>query len=159
MFNYLRKIFSDTQDNSSSYSAHSAEKSEKNKIEIAACALFIEMANADGNFSNDERDFIISEMKKTFDLDDECVNELIELAEQKIKDSISLYEFTSTINSTFRSEEKLKLLESLWKLIYKDEKLNMYEDHLIKKIAAIMNIEHKQIIQIKLSVKEQMGLR
>ncbi|MCK7516419.1 MAG: TerB family tellurite resistance protein [Ignavibacteriales bacterium] len=51
------------------------------------------------------------------------------------------------------------MIESLWKLIYKDEKLNQYEDHLIKRIAATINIEHKQIIDAKLWVKQQMGLK
>jgi len=98
-------------------------------------------------------------MKSTFILDDDYVNELMQLAEQRIKDSISLYEFSGEINNSFSQDEKIQLIESLWKLIYKDEKLSEYEDHLIKKIGLTLNIEHKQIINAKLWVKQQMGLK
>ena len=159
MFDYLRKIFTAQEDSDVNKLQESRSTFDKRKVEIAACALFIEMAKADGDFSDEEREFIISEMKSTFNLDKVCVDELMVLAEQQIKESVSLYEFTGVINNTFSQAEKLELIESLWRLIYKDEKLNMYEDHLIKRIAATMNIEHKQIINAKLWVKEQLGLK
>ena len=159
MLDYLRKIFSDNQTSLNHSPVSSASENKNQKIEIAACALFIEIAKADGEFTDEERKFIISEMKSTFSLDDDYVNDLIHLAEQRIKESVSLYEFTGVINTTFTHEEKIELIESLWKLIYKDEKLNQYEDHLIKRIAATINIEHKQIINAKLWVKQQMGLK
>ncbi|RPI62113.1 MAG: TerB family tellurite resistance protein [Ignavibacteriales bacterium] len=159
MFEYLRKIFADNQTSINQSPVNSSSESKNQKIEIAACALFIEIAKADGEFTDEERKFIISEMKSTFNLDDDYVNDLILLAEQRVKESVSLYEFTGVINTTFTFEEKIELIESLWKLIYKDEKLNQYEDHLIKRIAATINIEHKQIINAKLWVKEQMGLK
>jgi len=159
MFEYLRKIFTDNQTPINQSPVNSSSESKNQKIEIAACALFIEIAKADGEFTDEERKFIISEMKSTFNLDDDYVNDLILLAEQRVKESVSLYEFTGVINTTFTFEEKIELIESLWKLIYKDEKLNQYEDHLIKRIAATINIEHKQIINAKLWVKEQMGLK
>jgi uncharacterized tellurite resistance protein B-like protein len=159
MLEYLRKIFSDNQTSINQSPVSSSSVSKNQKIEIAACALFIEIAKADGEFTEEERKFIISEMKSTLNLDDDYVNDLILLAEQRIKESVSLYEFTGVINTTFTHEEKIELIESLWKLIYKDEKLNQYEDHLIKRIAATINIEHKQIINAKLWVKQQMGLK
>lgn len=117
------------------------------------------MAKADGVFTDEERNFIIDEMKSTFNLDDNYVNELMQLAEQRVKYSVSLFEFSGEINKSFSQDEKLELIESLWRLIYKDEKLNQYEDNLIKKIGVTLNIEHKQIINAKLWVKQQMGLK
>lgn len=158
MFEYLRKIF-ETNVLSKADDFHKFTSNfENKKIKIAACALFIEMAKTDGEFSDDEREFIISEMRSTFSLDKEIADELMLLAEQQVKESVSIYEFTGLINNSFSHEEKLELLESLWKLIYHDEKLSAYEDHLIKRIAATMNIEHKQIINAKLWVKQQLGL-
>jgi len=159
MFDYLKKIFTPVEATESFSDSARAKRSEKNKIQIAACALFIEMAQADGEFSNNERKFIIAEMEKTFGLDFDCTNELMKLAERKVKDSISVYEFTQLINSTFSQEQKIELIESLWRLIYQDKKLDAYEDQLIKRIAGTLNVEHKQIINAKLCVKEQMGLK
>lgn len=158
MFEYLRKIFSDLTPSSENTAADSTNINKNKKVEIAACALFIEMAKADGEFTDDERDFVISEMKNTFNLGEEYVNELISLAEERVKQSVSLYEFTGVINTTFTQEEKLELIESLWRLIYKDKKLSEYEDHLMKRIAGTLNVEHKQIINAKLWVKQQLGL-
>jgi uncharacterized tellurite resistance protein B-like protein len=159
MLDYLRKLFSDGDSVIQNSLSASVSENKRKKIEIAACALFIEIAKADGEFSADERDFIISEMKSTFNLDEAYVHDLMTLAEERIKESVSLYEFTGVINTTFSHNEKIELIESLWKLIYQDEKLNQYEDHLIKRIAATINIEHKQIIDAKLWVKQQMGLK
>ena len=159
MFEYLKKIFDDNQTTINQSQVNSTSEGKNQKIEIAACALFIEIAKADGEFTDEERKFIISEMKSTFNLDDDYVNDLMMLAEERIKESVSLYEFTGVINTTFSHDEKIELIESLWKLIYKDEKLNKYEDHLIKRIAATINIEHKEIINAKLWVKQQIGLK
>jgi uncharacterized tellurite resistance protein B-like protein len=159
MFKYLRRIFVPQLDSDSGDFQKSDSTSKNNKIEIAACALFIEMAKADGEISDDERELIISEMQNTFNLDKECVDELMLLAEQGIKESVSLYEFTGVINNYFSQEQKIELIENLWRLIYKDEKLSAYEDHLIKRIGTTMNIEHKQIINAKLWVKQQLGLK
>lgn len=158
MLDYLRRVFSENQSNTVQSDSNENEKKSSKKIEIAACALFIEIAKADGDFTDDERSIIISEMKSTFNLDDDYLNDLMMLTEERIKESVSLYEFTGVINNTFSHEEKIELIESLWKLIYKDQKLNQYEDHLIKRIAATINIEHKQIINSKLWVKQQLGL-
>lgn len=159
MFEYLKKIFSDDLQPDTVSNRNDTINNESKKIKIAACALFIEMAKADGEYSDEERGFIVSEMKKTFNLDEECVNELMELAEGQLKESVSLYEFSGIINATFSQEQKIELIKSLWKLIYQDEKLNAYEDHLIKRIAGTLNVEHKEIINAKLWVKSQMGLK
>jgi uncharacterized tellurite resistance protein B-like protein len=158
MFKNLKKIFSELNPESGNTLNLSPSSNKHKKNEIAACALFIELAKSDGEFSDDERDLIITEMKNLFNLEKKYVDDLILLAEEKVKDSVSIYEFTSVINSTFSQDEKIELLENLWKLIYRDEKLSAYEDHMIKRIGVTMNIEHKQIINSKLWVKQQLGL-
>jgi uncharacterized tellurite resistance protein B-like protein len=96
-------------------------------------------------------------MKNEFDLDDKLVNELFELSEQKVKDSISVYEFSSVINESFTRAEKIELMKNLWRVIYEDRKLDSHEDRLIKIIGSTLNLEHKDIIGTKLFVKQEMG--
>ncbi len=159
MFEYLKKIFSLEETDTNIFSGQTKKSGQDEKIKIAACALFIEMAQADGQFNKDERRFIIAEMEKLFNLDDKCTNELMQLAEKRVEDSVSIYEFSSIINTTFTQDQKIELLESLWRLIYRDKKLSAYEDQLIKRIGGTLNIEHKDIINAKLLVKEQLGLK
>lgn len=158
MLDYLRKILSPEAETPDYMPETRNSKNEKRKLEIATCALFVEMAKADDEVTKDERNKILKVMKETFALEDECVNDLIELSEQKIKESISLYEFTSIINEKYSNEDKFELIKNLWKLIYIDKTLNMYEDHLVKKIGTMLNLDHKRIIDAKLIVKEEKGI-
>jgi uncharacterized tellurite resistance protein B-like protein len=159
MLNYLKKIFAEpdkTQDNFE-YSGNDQNVEANKKLQVATCTLFIEMARADDNFTEEERDKIISIMKSIFDLEDECVNDLIELAEKRLQSDDSIYDFTKLINQNFNNDEKFELLKNLWRLIYIDKKLDMYEDHLIKKIGGLLNMGHEDIIGTKLLVKEEMN--
>lgn len=148
MIRYLKEIFKLPGENTESSTTDK-------KVQIATCALLIEMANADDNFTEVERKKIISAMQRTFDLSREYVDELIELSEERIKKSIDIYGFASTINQNFSKDEKFELLKNLWRLIYTDEALNMNEDHLIKKIGNTLNMEHSDIISAKLMVKKE----
>lgn len=157
MFEYLKKILSpELEEQVLQELETSSTIATSKKYQVATAALLIEVAKADGDFSKDERERIINLMKKDFDLDDECVDELMELSEQKVKDSISVYEFTSVINETFSQSEKLELLKNLWRIIYEDGKLDSHEDRLIKIIGSTMNVEHKDIIAAKLFVKQEL---
>ncbi len=160
MFEYLRRIFSvppETAEIKKYEEAAQPRTDEEKKLKVATCTLFIEMARADNDFTNEERDKIISIMKSTFDLDDECVNDLMDLAEKRLKTDDSIYDFTKLINENFNNDQKFELLKNLWRLIYLDKKLDMYEDHLIKKIGGLINMGHEDIIGAKMLVKEEMS--
>ena len=145
MIKYLKQIFNQPD--------KLEEIDEDKKLQIATCVLLIEMAKSDNELTDGERKQIISVMRDTFQLEEEYVNELIEFSEEEIKESISLYEFTTTINQNFSDDEKFELVKNLWRLIYTDEILNMHEDHLIKKIGTMLNLEHRDIIAAKMMVK------
>ena len=147
MIRYLKEIFKLPGENKES----PADK----KVQVATCALLIEMANADDNFTEEEREKIISAMQSIFNLSEEYVDELIELSEERIKKSIDIFGFAITINENFSRDEKFELLKNLWRLIYTDDTLDMNEDHLMKKIANTLNMEHSDIIAAKFMVKEE----
>ena len=155
MFKYLRIILSTEQ--TSIKTAISSSKMTTKKYQVATAALLIEIAKADGDFSEDERKRIIDLMKNDFELNDQCVSELLELSEKKVKDSVSIYEFSSVINESFTQREKIELIKNLWRIIYEDGKLDSHEDRLIKIIGSTMNIEHKDVIGAKLFVKQKLG--
>jgi uncharacterized tellurite resistance protein B-like protein len=160
MFDYLRKILSADINLDTSATSGSVERVDHQKqLQVASAALFIEMARADGVFSVEEREQVISSLQDQFGLEVEYVNDLIELSSTQLSDSISLYEFSSIINEHFSNDDKLELLKNLWRLIYTDKKLDRYEDRLIKIIGGMINIEHKQIINTKMSVREELKLK
>ncbi len=160
MFDYIRKIIAAGSTSENSESTDFQERVDRQKqLQVATAAFFIEMARADGVFSVEEREQVISSLQKQFGLEADYVNELVELSKTKLLDSVSLYEFSSIINEHFSNEDKLELLKNLWRLIYTDKKLDKYEDRLIKIIGGMINIEHKQIIETKMFVRDELNLK
>ncbi len=129
----------------------------RKRLEIATCALFIEMANADEKFLKVEKEKVIQIMKDLFNLDDEYVEELLELSERQVEESLSLFEFTTEINATSTNDEKFEIVKNLWRLILVDDELHPFEDYLIKKISNNLNLSHKDMIAAKMEVKEEMN--
>jgi uncharacterized tellurite resistance protein B-like protein len=125
-------------------------------IRVATCALLIEMSNIDGEFSESERESIISVLKKDYGLSDENAIALIEAANEELKGSIDLWQFTNLINQNYSMEEKLWIIETVWRIAYTDGKLDKHEDYLVHKLAKLLRLTHKQLIEAKLRVKELM---
>ena len=122
-------------------------------IRVASCALLIEMSNIDGEFSESERESIISVLKKDYDLTDENAIALIEASNEELKGSIDLWQFTNLINQNYSMEEKLRIIETVWRIAYTDGKLDKHEDYLVHKLAKLLRLTHKQLIEAKLKVK------
>lgn len=138
----------------------SSEETTKNyspeiKLKIATCALFLEVANSDDDFSIEEKSFIEKTMKDEFSLDDELVEELIKLASDQTDKSVSLYEFTEVINKLYSKEEKQIILKNLWRLVFADGKLDKYEEYFIRTISKNLHLEHSEMIAAKLEVKKE----
>jgi len=123
-------------------------------IRIATCALFLEMSNIDREFSKTERENIISIMKKHYDLSDEYVVTLLEASHEELKGSIDLWQFTNLINQNYSMEEKLRIIEVIWRVAYTDGKLDKHEDYLVHKLAKLLRLSHKQLIEAKVKVKK-----
>jgi uncharacterized tellurite resistance protein B-like protein len=68
---------------------------------------------------------------------------------------VDLWEFTDLINENYSREERKEILEAAWRVIYADDKLDMYEDHFIHKLAKLLRFEHRDLIAAKLKVKEE----
>ncbi|HLG32262.1 MAG TPA: TerB family tellurite resistance protein [Ignavibacteriaceae bacterium] len=127
------------------------------KIQIAATVLMVEMANSDGNISEEEFESITNSVNNVFKIEKEKVEELIKISKEELKESVSLYEFSGVINENLLHNEKIELLDQLWRIIYSDNKLDKYEDKLIKQIGGMLKLDHKEIIHSKLFIKQQLG--
>ncbi len=158
MIDYLKKIILQNDDTKLAAEMHTnSEEGHTKKVQIATAALFVEMAKADGHFSEEERKKIILGMQKLFNLGKEAVHDLIELSEEQLRESVSIYEFTSIINDNFSREDKIELIQNLWKIVYSDDNLDKYEDRLMKLFRGMLQLDHKDVIEAKLLIKKQRG--
>ena len=120
------------------------------KLRIATCAILVEIANSDDEFTDDERVRIVEALSEKFDLSDDEAHELIEIAEERIKESIDIWGFTKTINEVFTEDQKISVLEAIWKVIYADGELSQHEDSLVHKLSYLLGLKHQQLIDAKL---------
>ncbi|MFC1579373.1 TerB family tellurite resistance protein [Thermodesulfobacteriota bacterium] len=122
---------------------------------VAMCALFLEMANIDGKFSDSEKESILSMMRSEYGLSDEIIKELMAAANEELEKSIDLWQFTNLINQNYSPEEKSRIIEMFWKVAYADGRLDSHEDYLIHKLGKLLRLSHKQLIDAKLKIKNQ----
>ncbi len=125
-------------------------------LEVATCALFLEIANSDEHFDEVEREKIVSIMKKTFGLNEKEIEDLMAVTSEEVKKSVSIYEFTDIINQHYNYDEKIKIIENLWRIVLADNELHKYEDYMIRLISTNLHISHRDFIAAKLRVKEEM---
>jgi len=127
-------------------------------VRIATCALLLEMSQIDGEFSESERENILSIIKKEYEVDDEHVTTIIEAADKELKGSLDLWQFTNLINQNYAQEEKIEIIEMVWRIAYTDGKLDKHEDFLVHKLANLLRLNHRQLIDAKIKIREVMGI-
>jgi uncharacterized tellurite resistance protein B-like protein len=150
MIENIKNFFTEKIDTSDQISPQSSDRA----VFIAACALLLEMAHADSEFSPSERDNIITILKSRFDMTEEDATELLELSELERKESLDLWQFTNLINQNYSREDKMKVAETLWHVIYTDGKVDQHEEYLMRKLTFLLNLEHQDMIAAKLKARD-----
>ena len=110
-------------------------------VHLAACALLIEIAYADGEFSPEERAHIEQVLERHFALPAESGHRLIELAEKERRTSIDHFQFTRVLNERYDVGQKMVLAEVMWGLVLADGKIAEHEHYLTRKIANLLELE------------------
>ena len=141
MFNFLKK----NKDN----------KSNKYNLHIKAAALLIHAAKIDENYTDIEKKII----KKTlFDLgiNKEKLEEILKKAENAEKDSNQILEFTREIKNTDENF-KIKIVETLWNIIYSDGNSDMYESNFMRRLTGLLYLDNKIVGDIKEKIKNKLN--
>ena len=132
-----------------------SDSSEIYQRELAYASLLVEVIKSDDKFDDRARAKLLDVLSKKLKIRDDELQNFAELAKQKSDESTSLYEFTREINDKYEYDEKVKLIEDLWRIAYSDGQLDKYEDYVIRKIADLIYVTHSDFIKSKLSVKNQ----
>lgn len=128
------------------------ERAAEGDLRIAASALLLEMSRIDGKFSELEKQRILSIIRQEYDLSDAEADSLLRKSEEELEESVDLWHFTNSINQNYSLEEKLHLIEVVWRIALTDGKLDEHEDYLAHKLANLLRLSHKQLIDAKLKV-------
>lgn len=120
------------------------------RLRVAAAVLLVEVARSDHEFSPVERESVQGLVQRRFGLGAAEAGELLDLAEAESRESHDLYQFTSAINAGFPHDDKVRLVEELWRAAHSDQFLHGHEEHLIRRIADLLHVTHSQYISAKL---------
>ena len=121
-------------------------------LKMAVCALFVEMARIDESFSADEMAAVIAILQDKYGLSPENATAMIAAAEAELERSVDYWQFARLINANYSMDEKVAIIEMLWRIVYIDGHLDKHEDYLMHKLARLLRLHHKQLIDAKKKV-------
>lgn len=119
------------------------------RLQMAAAALMVEMLHVDQQVTTEENEKIRHILRQRFNLDSMEIESLIDLAQQEKREATDYYAFTSLINEHYTQQQKIGLVEDLWRLAYADNELDKYEEHLLRRLAELLHVPHRDFIRTK----------
>jgi uncharacterized tellurite resistance protein B-like protein len=143
MLNLVRKLFITPVDEVPAASS--------NRVELAAASLLVELMRADHEVSESERSAFLDAVERALGIEPAQVSALVDEALGAADAATSTYEFTSLINDNYSTAQKATLIETMWRIAYADGDLDKYEEHLIRKVAELTYVSHKDFIRLKLA--------
>ena len=126
------------------------EKNDTNEESINIACLLIHAAKIDENYTSEEKEIIKKTVKKLYpDLDN--LDDIVSKAEQKENDSNHIQAFTSDVKS-LSFENKIIIVETLWRIILSDGKSDIYENNLMRRLAGLLYLDDKLVGETKVKV-------
>lgn len=115
-----------------------------NELQLAAAALLVEAARMDDNFGSDELAVIETLLRDRFSLSAEEADELVAAADKASAEAVELYGFTREIKDAFDPEERIKMIEMLWAVVYADGEVHDHEANLLRRVAGLLYVSDRE---------------
>tara|TARA_Y100000816_G_C25667429_1_gene353920 strand:+ start:62 stop:484 length:423 start_codon:yes stop_codon:yes gene_type:complete len=126
------------------------EKPEATTGSINIACLLIHAAKIDENYTSEEREIIKKTVKKLYP-DLVNLDDIIKQAEKKENDSNHIQEFTRDAKS-LSMENKIIIVETLWRIILSDGKSDIYENNLMRRLAGLLYLDDKIVGETKMKI-------
>ena len=121
----------------------------EHKKQMAAAALFIEVLKSDYEHRDEEWAAVETALHDLFGLSSDEITQITDMAEEEVHNATSLNAFTRCINDHYSNEEKIKVVEMLWRIALADGVIDKHENHVMRKIGALLYIPHKDYVRAK----------
>lgn len=125
------------------------------RVQVATCALLLEVAHSDGHYHEVEAQLVHDLLAEKFDLSASAAAELVDHAHDHRAESHDLFQFAREINAQFSYEEKLDILEGVWRIICADGTLDKFEDSLARQLTTLLRLDDADAIARKLKVLDE----
>ena len=135
------------------FKKENTEKESNHPSIIAVACLLIHSAKIDENYTDKEKK-IIKDAVVEMGANAEEIDGIIQVAEEKEKDSNQILDFTREIKNIDEEDKKI-IIEALWDIIYSDENADMYETNLMRRISGLLYLDPKVVGDIKKKVSQK----
>ena len=128
-------------------------ETEKNFL-VKTCALLIHAAKIDENYTEKEEEII----KKTLlelDAKKETITQIIKDAKSIEENSNQILDFTREVKN-LPENDKIKIIEALWSIIYSNNEADIYEANLMRRLAGLLYIDSSTMGDIKDRIKKKL---
>ena len=119
------------------------------QLKLATAALLIEMMQQDGRIHEGEQKAVREMLQNHFNLTDNETLQLCELAREELDNAVDSHQFTSLIARNYSQAEKIRIIEYLWQVAYADDHLDPLEEHMVRHIAELIYVPHRDFIRTK----------
>lgn len=123
-----------------------------NEFELATAVILVEIAMADDEFTDDERTRIINALTSRFAMSAEDAATLIASATHARDNTRDIWHFTNIINQSCTQDEKQKIIDEVWHVVFADGSMDGHERYLAHQMAKLFNLTHEQLIESKVRV-------
>lgn len=140
MFDLLRRYLAPAPAADPAVDDAPASPPAKDSLRLAACALLVELARADGEFSEVERSHIAGILVSEFQVTPPGAQELMTAADESLREAVDLHQFTAVINARYDVTEREGLAELLWSVVDTDGVLSQHEASLIRRMGGLLDL-------------------
>jgi len=130
-----------------------SEEEREHALRVATALLLVEVARADYADAPVEERTILAKLERFFGLGKQEARLLLEESRHAADHAAELQQFTRRLHERLSVGEKERVVEMLWQVAYADGKLDKHEDHLVRKIAALLYVPHSRIIRLRNQVR------
>lgn len=123
-------------------------------LNLACAALLVEVARADYADDPRETEATCDAIRVVLDVPEADITELMDVARVEVAEGTSLYPHTKLINDHCSREQKYNILIALWRVAFADGNLDKYEEHLIRRVADLIHMDHTDFIHAKIAARD-----
>ena len=134
--------------------AVSDQDSKKHDVSLAVTALMVEVMRMDDRLEAAEHSAIMLAIEQRFGLSEDEIHTLIEQARQEVDKALDMHQFTSAVVKGFSTEDRIDILAGLWSVAMADGHIDPYEEQLIRRIADLLGLHHRQYIKAKIAAAD-----
>ncbi len=135
-----------------------ATASIEHQLNLAAAALLLEMSAQDQHVSEKEIATVRQALLAHLDVTEHELDELFQLAQEEKQDATDYHQFTRLIAEHYDQDKKVHLVELLWRVAFADAELDKYEEQMVRKICDLIYVSHKDYLQTKFRVMQELRL-